>query len=130
MIAGSRTAALSFERRLSRDGDRGSFTAELAAGLPALMLLLFAGLTAVGAMTAQGRCVDAAREGALAAARGGAGAAEAARIAPSEARIEVLDGVDTVTVTVRAPLEVFGGHLPMIVVEATAVAAREQGGRP
>ena len=32
-------------------GDRGSFTAELAVGLPALMLLLFAALTGVGAVT-------------------------------------------------------------------------------
>ncbi|MCT2280694.1 hypothetical protein M3G91_24050, partial [Micromonospora chalcea] len=30
--------------------ERGSFTAELAAGLPALMLLLVAGLTAVNAV--------------------------------------------------------------------------------
>ena len=50
--------------------DRGSFTAELAAGLPALMVLLLVGLTAVAAGVAKVQCVDAARDGALAAARG------------------------------------------------------------
>ncbi|MFI5494342.1 TadE family type IV pilus minor pilin [Actinoplanes sp. NPDC051859] len=107
-------------------GDRGAFTAELAAGLPALMLLLFAGLTAVGAMTAQGRSEDAAREGAIAAARGTPGAAEtAARIAGPAARIDTTETADTVTVTVRVPVPILGGHLPMITVRAEAVAARE-----
>ena len=105
--------------------DRGAFTAEMAAGLPALMLLLFAGLTAVGAVTAQGRCVDAAREGALVAARGGSGVAEAARVAPAEAQIDLVEGEDTVTVTVRAPVPILGGHLPALSVRAEAVAARE-----
>jgi hypothetical protein len=105
--------------------DQGAFTAELAAGLPALMLLLLCGLTAVGAVTAQGRCVDAAREGALVAARGGPGLESAARIAPADARIEVVEGEDTVTVTVRAPVPILGGHLPAITVRAEAVAARE-----
>ncbi|GAA3937332.1 TadE family type IV pilus minor pilin [Actinoplanes auranticolor] len=105
--------------------DRGAFTAELAAGLPALMLLLFAGLTAVGAVTAKGRCVDAAREGALAAARGGPGIDEAARIAPAQARVDLVEGEETVTVTVQAPVPILGGHLPAISVRAQAVAARE-----
>jgi Flp pilus assembly protein TadG len=105
--------------------DRGAFTAELAAGLPALMILLLTGLTAVGAVTAQARCLDAAREGALAAARGGPGAETAARIAPADARISLNEGQDTVTVTVRAPMPMLGGHLPAITVRAEAVAARE-----
>ena len=105
--------------------DRGAFTAELAAGLPALMLLLLCGLTAVSAVTTQGRCVDAAREGALVAARGGPGVEAAARIAPAEAHVELAEGEDTVTVTVRAPVPILGGHLPAITVRAQAVAARE-----
>ena len=112
-------------RRPAPGCDRGAFTAELAAGLPALMLLLLAGLTAVGAVTAQGRCVDAAREGALVAARGGPGLETAARIAPASARIDLATGEDTVTVTVRAPVPILGGHLPAITVHAEAVAARE-----
>jgi hypothetical protein len=105
--------------------DRGAFTAELAAGLPALMVLLLTGLTAVGAVTTRGRCVDAAREGALVAARGGPGLENAARIAPAGARIALAGGEDTVTVTVRAPVPILGGHLPAIMVRAEAVAARE-----
>ena len=110
--------------------DRGSFTAELAAGLPALMLLLFAGLTAVVSVTTQGRCVDAAREGAIVAARGGPGAESAGRIAPPRAAGAGIPGADTVTVTVRARVAVLGGHLPMLTVESTAVAAREPEGIP
>lgn len=117
-------------RSRSQGRDRGSFTAELAAGLPALMLLLFAGLTAVVAVTTQGRCVDAAREGAIVAARGGPGAANAGRIGPPGAEVKVAEGQDTVTVEVRARVPVLGGHLPMMTVGATAVAAREPAGIP
>jgi hypothetical protein len=106
-------------------GDRGSFTAELAAGLPALILLLLAGLTAVAAVTAQGQCVDAAREGALAASRGGAAVESARRVAPPGAGVEAAGGPETVTVVVRAPVRLLGGHLPAITVRGTAVAARE-----
>jgi hypothetical protein len=107
--------------------DRGSFTAELAAGLPALMLLLFAGVAAVGAVTTKAGCVDAAREGALAAARGEAGAVAAARVAPPGAGIDVAPDAEIVTVVVRSPIRMIGGVLPVITVEATAVAAREPG---
>ena len=112
-------------RRRPGGRDRGSFTAELAAGLPALMLLLFAGLTAVAAVTAKGQCVDAAREGALAGARGGSAAAAARGQAPAGAEIEVAVGAETVTVEVRAPVRLLGGHLPAITVRGVAVAARE-----
>jgi hypothetical protein len=54
-------------RRPPRAATGKSFTAELAAGLPALM---WAGLTAVGAVTTKTQRVDAVREGALAAFRG------------------------------------------------------------
>ena len=112
-------------RRLLGARDRGSFTAEMAAGLPALMLLLFFGLTAVTTLTTKGRCVDAAREGALAAARGGPGTDEAGRIAPEGAEVGLVAGADTVTVTVRTRVALPGGHLPVITVDASATAARE-----
>jgi Flp pilus assembly protein TadG len=105
--------------------DRGSFTAELAAGLPALMLLLLAGLTAVGAVTTKAQCVDAAREGAIAAARGEPGVAAASRIAPDGASVAVRPGGDTVTVTVDAPVRLLGGVLPRLSVRAVAEAAME-----
>jgi Flp pilus assembly protein TadG len=105
--------------------DRGSFTVELAAGLPALMLLLLAALTAVGAVTAKGQCVDAAREAALAAARGDPGEAAGERVAPPGAVVEIGGDSEVVTAAVRAPVRLFGAHLPVITVRATAVAARE-----
>jgi Flp pilus assembly protein TadG len=107
--------------------DRGSFTAELAAGLPALMLLLLVGLTAVNAVTTKAQCVDAAREAALAASRGEAGAAAGGRSAPAGATVSVTVGADTVTASVRAPVRAFGARLPRMTVSATAVAAVEPG---
>lgn len=112
-------------RRRQPGRDRGAFTAEFAAGLPALLLLLFAGLTAVAAVTAKGQCVDAARDGALAGARGGGAFAAAERVAPPDAGIDVARGSDTFTVTVRAPVRLLGAHLPAITVEGRAVAAEE-----
>ncbi len=98
--------------------DRGAFTAELAAGLPALMLLLVAGLAAVDAVTTKGRCVSAAREGAVAAAREEDGQAAAALAAPPGAMVTVLPGDGSVRVVVRC-------RVRMITVEVAAVAARE-----
>jgi len=114
---------LSGRRRPGRD--RGAFTAELAAGLPALMLLLFAGITAVGAVATKAQCVAAAREGALAAARGESGELAAARIAPGGSEIDLARNAETVTVVVRAPIRMLDGRIPVITVESTAVAARE-----
>jgi hypothetical protein len=105
--------------------DRGQFTAEFAAGLPALMLLLLAGLTAVIAVATQMQCLDAAREGAIAAARDESGSAAAVRVAPDESHVDVATAPATVTVTVSSPVRVLGGHLPLITVRATAIAARE-----
>jgi Flp pilus assembly protein TadG len=113
------------DRRARRD--RGSFTAEMAAGLPALMLLLFAGLTAVNAVTTKAQCVDAAREAALAAARGEGGVEAGHRVAPAGATVSIAMAGDTVVATVRAPVRAVGGGLPGTSVTATAVAAVEPG---
>lgn len=107
--------------------ERGSATAELAVGLPALMLLLFVGLTAVSAVTTKLQCVDAAREAARAAARGEPGTSAGRQSAPGGARVEVRVAGDIVTATVRAPVRPLGPHLPRLSVEATAVAAAEPG---
>jgi Flp pilus assembly protein TadG len=114
-------------RALRARSERGSATAELAAGLPALLLLLLAGLTAVVAVTTQARCVDAAREAALAASRGGAGEQAGLRAAPPGAAVSVTVTADLATATVRAPVRVLGGRLPQLAVTATAVAAVEPG---
>ncbi|WP_329018002.1 mucin-associated surface protein [Micromonospora rifamycinica] len=108
-------------------GDRGSFTAELAAGLPALLLLLLAGLTATDAVTTKAACLDAAREAALAASRGGDGVSAGTRIAPEAAAVSISANADRVTVTVRAPVRALGARLPRLTVEASTVAAVEPG---
>lgn len=114
-------------RRRPAGRDRGSFTAELAAGLPALVLLLLVGLAAVSAVTTKAQCVDAAREAALAASRGADGTVAGARAAPAGAEISVTVTGDTVVATVRAPVRTAGARLPRVVVAAEAVAAVEPG---
>ncbi|WP_229071839.1 TadE family type IV pilus minor pilin [Actinoplanes sp. DH11] len=112
-------------RRRRPGRDRGSFTAELAAGLPALMLLFLAGLTAVMAMTDRARCLDAAREAATAASRGDP-TGPAARLAPDGAEILVGGDPETVTVVVTSRVRVLGGtHLPGLTIQAESAAARE-----
>lgn len=110
--------------------DRGSFTAELAAGLPALLLLLLTGLTTVNAVGTKGGCLHTAREAALAAARGGDGAAAVADSSPPGAEVTVDADGKRVRVTVRAPVRALGTRLPRLVVTATAVAAVEPGTPP
>lgn len=105
-----------------RRGDRGSVTAELAVGLPALLLLVVAGMSAVGAVVTKLECVDTARAVARAAARG-----EAAPVDPAGAGIRVTSRGDHVQVTVRRVTSPLGGLVPGIPVSASAVAAREPG---
>lgn len=100
--------------------DRGTATAELAASLPAVVLLLLAGLTTVDAVGTQTRCVDAARDVALALARGERAPTDHL---PSGAGISVSAEADRITVTVTAP--VFDGWSDGITVSARAVAAVE-----
>ncbi|WP_326564514.1 TadE family type IV pilus minor pilin [Micromonospora peucetia] len=114
-------------RRRSAGRDRGSFTAELAAGLPALLLLLFAGLSAVNAVGTRAGCLHAAREAALAASRGADGANAASDAIPAGAEVTVTVDGQRVVATVRAPVRALGSRLPRIFVTATAVAAMEPG---
>ncbi len=110
-----------------RRSDAGSATVELAASLPALLLLIFAGLTAVMAVRTQLQCVDAAREAVRAAARGEPGAPAGLRVAPAGAVVAVSTGADTVRSTVRVRVSPLGGRLPGFTVSASAVAALEPG---
>lgn len=106
-------------------------TAETALAVPALIVLLAGLLTVIVAITAQLRCVAAAREGARAAARGEDAAkvhAIAADAAPPGAAISVGSGGDAVTVTVSARVEVLGVRLGGVRVEGSATAQREPGG--
>jgi Flp pilus assembly protein TadG len=103
-------------------------TAELAVVLPALVLVIAAGLTTVSVILAQVRCVDAAREAARAAARGEAPdvvRSAAVRAAPGAARVEVASAGEEVRVTVSARAGRVGGLLPAFHVSAAATALRE-----
>jgi hypothetical protein len=91
------------------------------------VLLLLVGLTAVNGVTTKLRCVDAAREAALAAARGEPGGSAGQRSAPPGAVVTVTVDGDWVVVTVRAPVRAVGAPLPRLTAEATAVAAVEPG---
>ncbi|MDT4911252.1 MAG: hypothetical protein QOC66_380 [Pseudonocardiales bacterium] len=107
-------------------------TAELAACLPVLVLILAVALTAVSAVGVRVRVQDAAREAARAAARGDQMAARelAARAAPGAVLTITRDSANVVAV-VRGRVHPLGGWLPAVTVTERAVAAIEpQGGSP
>ena len=116
----ARTAASVRRWTVRRRGDSGTATAELAVSLPALVLLLAVGLGALAVVRDQIEAVAAAREVALALARGGTPPQVAGTVEASS------DG-DVVLVTVRRRHEPLGGLLPGIDITATAVAAVEPG---
>ncbi|WP_409331352.1 TadE family type IV pilus minor pilin [Trujillonella humicola] len=105
-------------------------TAETAVVLPVLLLVLAGAVAAVTVVGAHLRCVDAAREGARAAARGddiaAVRAVSAAAAPPGAATSVQVEGARVrVTVTARVPAL---GPLPLRVeVSATAVADLEPG---
>ncbi len=117
----------------SRRSAAGSVTAELATALPVLVVMLAVAIGVVGAVTDQLRCVDAAREGARAAARGEPAArvvAIARQVAPPGAQVQTApagDGMLTVSVSSRVPM---AGRLLPVAVRARAVAAAEPGVSP
>ena len=105
-------------------------TAETAVVLPVLLLVLAGAVAALIVVGAQLRCVDAAREGARAAARGDGDARVteiAAGAGPSGASVRIAAGADEVAVTVTADVAPLG-PLPLHVrVSARAVSAPEPG---
>lgn len=104
-------------------GDAGSSTVEAAFALAALVSVLVLCLAGISAVSAQVRCVDAAREAARSAARGDTPAAMAVgrRIAPAGAAIRLRSdgGFVVATVSVRIAL------LPGLAISAEAVSAAE-----
>jgi Flp pilus assembly protein TadG len=117
-------------RRL-RGADDGMVTAEMAVVLPALAVALVFALWSVAAVTAQLRCVDAARVAARALARGEASdvsVAAARAAAPAGAQVVVSQSGDLVMVDVRATARLPGpwsGALPGLLLSGRAVAAVE-----
>jgi Flp pilus assembly protein TadG len=108
-------------------------TAETAVVLPVLLVVLAAAVAAVVLVGSQLRCVDAAREGARAAARGEPVAVVtelAGTAAPTGARVEVSVGGPAVTVTVTATVQPLGPVPLRLPVTATATGMREPGAGP
>ncbi|MFL5912182.1 MAG: TadE family type IV pilus minor pilin [Gaiellaceae bacterium] len=108
-------------------------TAETAVAFPALVVVLAVALWGVSAAAAQVACVDAARAGARAAARGEPPAAvrdAVLRAAPPRAQVSVARDAAITQVVVqaeaRSPLK---GLLPVLNLRAQAVAATEPTGR-
>jgi len=109
--------------------ERGSATAETAVVLPVLALLLAFALWALGAISIQLRCVEAARAGARAAARGESAAeirVRAREVAGSgaEVRVDVSDGEAMVSVARVAapPWPVLARLWGPLVISAEAIA--------
>lgn len=108
-------------------GDRGSATAEFAAAMPAVVLLLAGALFAINTAITQVRCVDAARDGALAESRGASGLDVAEARAPDEAVVEIDESEGLITARVSVTVVPWGGWLPGLDVHGEATTAREPG---
>jgi Flp pilus assembly protein TadG len=113
--------------------DKGAVTAETAIALPVLVVLLLAGLWAVGVVVANIRCVDAARDAARAVARGEP-AAEAQRIgeqaAPPGATVRIDRAGSDVRVVVSAAVDLDWAllkGLPSVQVGGNATVQAEPG---
>lgn len=96
---------------------------EAAFGVAALLTVLLLCLVGITAVSAQVRCIDAAREAARLAARGDerSGIAAARSVAPGGAAVQIRrdGGFVIATVTIRSNL------LPALHISATATAAAE-----
>jgi hypothetical protein len=95
--------------------------------MPVLMMLILAGVMAVSAAGAKVRCGSAARDAALAAARGEDGATAARRVAPDGAEIRIATDGELARATVSVQVRPFGDLLPAFTVSGSAVAAMEPG---
>lgn len=120
-------------RRVDSDRQRGSATAELAVVLPSMVLVLAVLVWVIAVASMQLRCVEAARAGARAAARGEADAAIARRARGStglrDAEVRIRRRAGEVSVEVRAamrpPLGAAARFLPETILTAQAHAAAE-----
>lgn len=103
-------------------------TAELAAALPVLMILLGVALSAVSVAGQRVRAADAAREAARAAARGddATGSRLAVQAAPGAA-VSISHSGDQVVARVQIAVHPMGGWLPALHVLEQAIAATEPG---
>ncbi|MFE5293208.1 TadE family type IV pilus minor pilin [Isoptericola sp. NPDC056618] len=120
---GARTTRAPGERSRGAGGERGAVTAELAVGLPVVVLLLVAVLSLAAASTAQMRALDAARAGARAYAIGEDDAAArqaVAQVGGDDAELTVTRDGTWVRVSVTRP--VVGGWFAGAPVRASGDA--------
>lgn len=111
------------------DSESGMVTAELAAALPVLVLVLWVAVVAVGVAQSRVRCADAAHEVALAVARGDSSHVQALADLAAGRAVEVVsetskDGLTAIRV--RMSLRPVGWIGPLT-VEESAVVADESG---
>lgn len=117
--------------RDQRRGDRGSVTAELALALPSLILVLAVGLWLQSAVALKARCLDAARAGARAAARGDSDALIRRALAadlPSAAGVSISRSGRQVTILITARADPPAGISALVsgpVLRATATGQAE-----
>jgi Flp pilus assembly protein TadG len=109
--------------RSERD-DAGMVTAELAACLPVLVLLLAVALSVVSVASARLQAQDAAREAARVAARSGDGVQIGGEVAPG-AQVAVSAAGASVRAVVTLRVNLLVPFLPSVDVTEQAVAARE-----
>jgi hypothetical protein len=124
-----------WENGWTPQGQRGSITAETAVAFPALVVVLATALWGVSAAAAQVACVDAARAGARAAARGEPQTevrAAVLRAAPPRANVSLSRDPVTTRVVVQAEARpLLKGLFPPLKLRAQAIAATEpEGGGP
>jgi Flp pilus assembly protein TadG len=115
-------------RRGLRHPEAGMVTAETAVVLPVLLLVLAGAVAAITVVGGQLRCVDAAREGARAAARGEDVATVRAlvlRAAPDGMTVSVTRDGEEVAVDVSGRIAVLGPVPLDVEVSAEAVARLE-----
>jgi Flp pilus assembly protein TadG len=106
-------------------------TAELAAALPVLVLLVAVALATVNLAAQRVRVMDAAREAARAAARGDPTAAvRYGRLADPNATITVARSGQTVRAEAKRTVHLLGGWLPSLTIVEAAVAAAEPDAAP
>src|SRR4051794_10663840 len=113
-----------------RRGDGGMVTAELAACLPVLVLVLGVAISAVAVMAERVRLQDAAREAARAAGRGDQAVARrlADQAAPGARVTIAAESGSTVVAVASARVHPLGGWLPAVTVTERCVAAQEPRG--
>jgi Flp pilus assembly protein TadG len=132
VLSGTRHSCRARLTRARRWGQHGSVTVETAVAFPALVVVLAVALWGVSAAAAQVACVDAARAGARAAARGEPETAVRAAVlqaAPPNAHVVLSTDPSTTKVVVdaeaRPPLKAL---FPSLRLHAQAVAATEPNG--